>query len=330
MAAIEHRRDVRGGVRREPTFGALPVVARVFAALAVVAGAIELWGVPVAWWTGVTEWWTAAPPLLPDAGRAVAMVALPAAVAWGGVGGVRRNAWLWRGALLVAIVQLLRYPAGAASSWVFDQLTSGEAGGAEGLFTVTSLALSLPLAIGSIYGTWALSEGLKDAAGGAGGAVVVAAIVAGVFAILVIVPPLMAGLVLDVQGALNVLSLILTCLFVFVEALLAARAIAGALAGARPRRPWVAGALAALVVFGLPLLSFATLLGNQLALPGSDPISIPYLGAASLFGWPMFALALAAGMGRMRRSRSARAARAFVVRGAPRFTRTAEPAARGA
>src|SRR4051794_19743987 len=104
MAAIEHRRDLRRGLRPSPSLRQLPVVGKAFIALPVVAAAIEMSGVATAWWAGAEEWWSVAPPLLPAAARSVALVVLPAAVAWGGVGGARRNAWLWRGAVLLAIV----------------------------------------------------------------------------------------------------------------------------------------------------------------------------------------------------------------------------------
>ena len=325
VARIEHRRPAGTHGPPSPSLGTLPVVAIAFLVLGALTAVIELWSVAVAWWQGVTEWWSAAPSLVSQAARSAAMVALPAAVAWGSPGRHRANAWLWRGSVLVAVVQLLRYPAALAGSWAFEALAGVGDDGFEVQFLLTSLALSLPLAVGSILGTWSLSEGLKDASGGSGGGVgAVAAVVTLAFGILVVVPPLMAGMVPDLNGAINLLSLGLTCLFVFVETLLAGRAVAGALGGARPRRPWAAGAIGAVVVFVLPLVTYATLLVNQLGTPGEPPLVVPFLGAASLLGWPLFGVALAAGMGRVSASTTRGRSAGFVLRGTPRVERVGE------
>lgn len=114
MARIEHRRNVGGGGRPAPSLARLPLIAKSFLGFAVLTAVLELWSVPVAWWQGATEWPALVPRLAPEAARAAAMVALPAAVAWGNPVRHRTNVWLWRGAVLVALVQLLRYPASLA------------------------------------------------------------------------------------------------------------------------------------------------------------------------------------------------------------------------
>jgi hypothetical protein len=328
VARIEHRRAAGGG-RRRPSIGRLPLAATAFLALAVVTALIELWAVPTAWWMGVTEWWSAAPSLLPHAARSVALVAMPAAVAWGSLGRGARNRWLWRGAVVLATVQLLRYPVDLARDWSFDQLLSGDATD-ESLFTLVNLGLSLPLAVGSIGGIWALSEGVKDASGRSTGAVAFAAFAAVGFAVpLLVVPALASGMVLDLQAAVNVVSLGLSCAHAFVGALLAARAALGASRGARPARAWAAGAVGASVEFAIPVVAYATLLANQLLTAGGEPIVVPLFGIATLLGWPLFAVAVAAGMASRPNPGAARGDR-FVTWSTPRFEAADRSLDRGA
>jgi hypothetical protein len=51
---------------------------------------------------------------------------------------------------------------------------------------------------------------------------------------------------------------------------------------------------------------------------------VPFLGAASLLGWPLFAVALAAGMGRVSASTTRGRSAGFVLRGTPRVERVGE------
>ena len=282
--------------RRRRSAG-LPPVALVLAAMAVVVVIVELSPVYTAWSLAATEWWSDVPQLLPVAARSAALLLLPAAVAWATPDRARRNAWLWRGALVVAFVQLLRYPAREASSLVFELFAADETV-SEVMYVFASLASSVPLALGTIIGIWALGEGLKDAGGRSSSATLVALVVAIALGLLLLIPSLMAGYQLDLQGVANLVSFALNVLFLFVSGLLAGRAVAGALNGTRPIGAWRAGAVAAVVAWALPSLSYVSLLLSTFVLNG-EPFAIPFLGVATYFGWPLFAVALAMGMGRL-------------------------------
>ena len=277
-----------------------------------------MWPIVTAWWIGATEWWIDIPQALPIAARSAAMLLLPAAVAWATPDRARRNTWLWQGALIVAVVQLLRYPANFASRWLFTAVVDGGGDPSDPLVASVGLGLALVLAAGSVLGVWALGEGLKDAGGRSGVATVVALVVALSFGLLLGIPSLMAGVRLDFELATSLLSLVVNVLFLFVEGLLAGRAIAGALNGARPAGAWRAGSIGAVVLWVLPILSLVTLLVNSF-LVVDDPVAIPYLGVATYFGWPLFAVALATGMGRLPARLPEALGSGFQVRGTARF-----------
>ena len=50
-----------------------------------------------------------------------------------------------------------------------------------------------------------------------------------------------------------------------------------------------------------------------------EPVAIPYLGVATYFGWPLFAVALAMGMGRLPVRSPQALGSGFNVRGRARF-----------
>jgi hypothetical protein len=303
----------------QPSIRGLPPVALVSLALGVVVAVIELWPVVNAWWLGVTEWWSGIPDHLPIAARSAAMLLLPAAVAWGTPDRARRNRWLWTGALIVAVTHLLRYPANAGSRWLYTTLIEGGTDPSDPLVTVIGLGIALMLAIGSVLGIWALGEGLKDGGGRSEVAAVVALVVAIAFGLLLGIPSLMAGLRVDLELVASLVSLVVNLLFLFVEGLLAGRAVAGALNGVRPAGAWRAGAIGAVVLWVLPILSLATLLVSSFVLV-DGPISIPYLSVATYFGWPLFAIALALGMGRLPTRSPGVGRSSFLARGTARFT----------
>jgi hypothetical protein len=319
LARIEHRRALRGAASRGPSIRGMPPVALLSLALGVVVGVIELWPVVTAWSIGATEWWSAVPDRLPLAARSGAMVMLPAAVAWGTPDRERRNRWLWTGALIVAATQLLRYPVTVASNWVYTTLIEGGTDVSDPLLALTSLGIALVLAVGTVLGIWALGEGLKDGGGRSEAAVLVALVVTVVFGLLLGIPSLMAGLRVDIELVASFVSLVANLLLLFVEGLLAGRAVAGALNGASPARAWRAGAVGALVLWVLPILSLTTLLVSSFLLVDT-PLAIPYLGVVTYFGWPLFAVAVALGMGRLAVRSPNAAATSFLVQGRARFT----------
>jgi protein-S-isoprenylcysteine O-methyltransferase Ste14 len=113
-------------------------------------------------------------------------------------------------------------------------------------------------------------------------------------------------------------SVAVNMLAVFVGTLLAARAVSGALDGALPRRAWRLGAVAAVVLAVLPILSYGLSL-VALSLLGDDRgVLGPVFGVGTYFGWPLFAVALAMGMGRVPHVVTRRPD-AHLVRGAIRF-----------
>jgi hypothetical protein len=158
----------------------------------------------------------------------------------------------------------------------------------------------------------------------------VALVVTLVFGILLVIPTVMSGLALDLDGVLLVVSLGFNSAFVFAEGLLVGRAVAGAIGGSRPRHAWVAGAFGAAVIWIGPLVSWVLLLGNSLLTPGTEPFAIPFYSLTPLFAWPLVALAIAAGMGRMWAAATTRAGRTFVVQGTPRVDGLEAAVAQGA
>jgi hypothetical protein len=303
----------------EPSVRGLPPVALLSLALGIVVAIVELWPIVNAWSIGATEWWSELPQRLPVAARSAAMVMLPAAVAWGTPDRERRNRWLWTGALIVAAVQLLRYPVNLGTRWLYTTLVEGGADPSDPLVTVVSLGIALVLAVASVLGIWALGEGLKDGGGRSEVAVVVALVVAVAFGLLLGIPSIMAGLRVDLEVLASLVSLVVNLLFLFVEGVLAGRAVAGALNGARPVGAWRAGAIAAVVLWVLPILSLVTLLVSSFVLV-DEPLSIPYLGVATYFGWPLFAVSVALGMGRLPVRSPSAVGSSFIVQGAARFT----------
>ena len=302
----------------EPSIRGLPALARLSLALGVVVAAIELWPIASAWFIGATEWWSGVPDRLPLAARSGAMVMLPAAVAWGTPDRERRNQWLWTGALIVAAIQLLRYPVNVASRWLFTTLVEGGTDVSDPLLTPVSLGIALVLAAGSVLGIWALGEGLKDGGGRSEVAVVVALLVTLMFGLLLGIPSLMAGLRVDMELVASLVSLIANLLLLFVAGLLAGRAVAGALDGASPAGAWRAGAVGAVVLWVLPILSLVTLLVSSFLLV-ENVLAIPYLGVVTYFGWPLFALAVALGMGRLPVRTPDGVSGSFLLRGTARF-----------
>jgi hypothetical protein len=303
----------------EPSIRGLPPLALLSLGLGVVVAAIELWPIVSAWFIGATEWWSGVPERLPLAARSAAMVMLPAAVAWGTPDRDRRNRWLWTGAMIVAATQLLRYPVSVAWTWLFTTLFEGGTDLSDPLITLLSLGIALLLAAGSVLGTWALAEGLKDGGGRSDVAVVVALVVAIVFGLLLGIPSLMAGLRVDTELLASVVSLIVNLLLLFVAGLLAGRAVAGAINGATPAGAWRAGAVGAVLLWVLPILSLVTLLVGSFLLVDT-PLALPYLGATSSFGWPLFAVAVALGMGRLPVRSANAVGTSYLVRGTVRFT----------
>jgi hypothetical protein len=317
VARIEQRRTLSAA--SPAAAHTLPVVAWVFLVLAAIVALAELQPVAEAWWGGATEWWSEVPQLLPRAVRSGAMIALPAAIAWAAPTRYRANAWLWKGALIVAAVAIARVPVGFVQEALF-QLQIDEGGLRSLLAQVASLGVSVAVALASILGIWALAEGLGDAGGRTRrGGSVAAAVLAVAFGLLLLVPAVLSGgLDLGLSLVAGLVSVAVNMLAVFVGTLLAARAASGAIDAVSPARAWRLGAVSAVVLAVLPILSYGlslvalSLLGDDIAVLG------PLFGVGTFFGWPLFAVALAMGMGRVPRAVTPRPT-AHLVRGGTRF-----------
>lgn len=322
MARIEHRQARRGAVRVEG-WRRLPAVGWVFVVLAVVVAGIELWPAADAWWLGVTEWWREVPNLLPEAARTGAMLLLPAAVAWGSPRRYRANGWLWKGAVIISVVQLLRYPVDFVRDAVLQGLADGGADISEPLVLLVNLGVGLSLAIVSVLGVWALSEGVKDGGGRSRLAVAVAALVALTMGILYVIPSVMAGIVMSSELLTGLLSIAVNVLYLFVQGLLAGRVVAGLARGVAPRQAWAVGALGGVVLFVVPVLSLGVALFNYfLVAPGEGIIAIPFFNVLPFFGWPAVAIALSMGMARFTAPAPSLVGTGFVMRGKARISLT--------
>jgi hypothetical protein len=298
MARIVHRHRLPSlapapGIRRLPARG------RLFLALAAVAAAVELWPAVNATWLGVTDVLGEFASVLPTAFRNAAVVGLPAAVVWAQPRARRVNPWLWKGAVIVAVVQLARYPADRFTRALIEAANVGEPGAAVPAFALASV-VGLLLAFLTTLGIWALSEGLMDA-----GARLAKAVIAGlglaVVGIVVVAfgPSVMAAIQEggDPLLAVNLASVLVNALYLFSLALLAGRSVAGAIGRLDPRLAWRLGAVAAVSLAVVPVVSLGlTILGSasQTALP---EVLFTALRLSVFLGWPLLAVAFASGMG---------------------------------
>lgn len=330
MAAIVHRQVLRGAApvaRSEARSRTATVAIVVFSLAALAVAAIELAPAIQAFIEGVTDYLGTLSPVLPTAFRAASLVLLPALVAWASPARPTANGWLWRGALIVSLVTLARYGAEPIQQAIVD--------GAAGQLTVDSReyliasGIGLLLAFGSLLGVWALSEGLKDAGARLAAPIVGLAVVMGLIATVLIFGPSMASVGDAVaQGQTTIplfaASVVVNTLFFVTQALLVARALAGARLRLRPRAPWIAGAVAALVLFLFPFISLLRQMLVQYVTNGEDPLPIPtvVLLVTVFFGWPLFAAAIGNGMGRLNPTAPAPmlTSTGFTVRGPARYT----------
>ena len=175
------------------------------------------------------------------------------------------------------------------------------------------------LAVGSVLGIWALGEGLKDSGGRSEVAVVVALVVTIAFGLLLGIPSVMAGLRVDLEVVASLVSLVVNLLFLFVEGCSRVARSRARSTARGPRGAWRAGAIAAVVLWVLPILSLVTLLVSSFVLV-DEPLSIPYLGVATYFGWPLFAVRAGARDGAAAGAVAQRGRVQLPVQGTARFT----------
>jgi hypothetical protein len=300
MARIVHRHRLPS-LAPAPGLRRLPVAGRVFLALAAVVAAVEVWPAVNAVWLGVTDILSEFAQVLPAVFRNAAVVALPAAVLWARPRAPRVNPWLWKGAVIVAVVQLARYPVGLVQDALIETAQVSDAGAASPEYAVASV-LGLLLAFVATLGIWALSEGLKDA-GARLHAVVVAGLAVTVVAVVIITfgPSVVAAIE---QGGdpllpVNLVSVLANGLYLFALALLAGRSTAGALRRLEPRIAWVLGAIASVSLAAVPVVSLGLTLANSIAQTPAPEGVLTALRLSIFIGWPLLAAAIGMGMGAM-------------------------------
>ncbi len=227
----------------------------------------------------------------------VAIVALPAGLLLGFPGARRRNPWLFRGVVLLALVSLVQPALRALQGWVLDQVDPA-AGGFSPLYAATAM-VSMAVGIVALAAVWAVSDGLFDA--GARPRRLVLALVAAAAVVLELwfVVPLIVdnGLAIFRNGILDIASLAISVAFSAAWYVVSARLVVGFTVGLVPRRAWAAGALAgALFIIGRLAM---TLQLWAVQLSGGTPVNLgPALQVASSAVWVLLLVALCLGLGR--------------------------------
>jgi len=226
----------------------------------------------------------------------VAILALPAGLLLGFPGARRRNPWLFRGVVLLALVSLVQPALRALQSWVLDQVDLS-AGGFSPLYAATAM-VSLAIAIVSLAAAWAISDGLFDA--GARPRRLVLVLVAGAAVVLelVFVVPLVVGngLAIFRNGILDIASFAISVAFYAAWYVVAARLVVGFTVGLVPRRTWAVGAFAgALYIIGSLATTLQVWAGQFWGALLNFGIA---LQVASSAVWVLLLVALALGLGR--------------------------------
>ena len=249
MARLAHRRILTQAEARarRPRKSAqrLGLTGWFFVVIAVAWAAVELW--PIAQLGAFGSLYDGALLVVRTVGD-VAVVALPAALLLGSPNARRRNPWLFRGVVLLALVQLGHPATRAISAWVFEQVDL-ETGGFSPLFAAQTM-LSLALSIVSLAAVWSVSDGLFDAGARPHRAVLV--VIAGaviVLEVVFIVPVVVAnGLEVFSNGALDIVSLVIGTASAVAWYMVVTRLVVGFTVGLVPRRAWALGALAGVLL----------------------------------------------------------------------------------
>ncbi len=297
MARWVHRRVLTAeeAQARRPLTAAqrLGFVGWAFALLAVAWAAVELW--PITQFSAFDSMYDDAMLVVRALGD-VAIVALPAGLLLGFPGARHRNPWLFRGVLLLALLQLALPAIRALQGWVFEQVDpSLEA------FGPVLAAMSL-VSLGAMFvrlaATWALSDGLFDAGARPRRPVLVLIAGAVVALDLVVVGPVVLanGSGVFANGFLDVVSLVLSLAVTVAWWVVVARLGVGFVVGLPPRRAWALGALAGALFITQDLVLIAWSLAGQLwqVSLGLDPVAA-IVGSAV---WVLLFVALAMGLGR--------------------------------
>jgi hypothetical protein len=229
---------------------------------------------------------------------ASAAIALPAALELGLKDARGRVPWLYRGAVLLALAQVLLFALGEVSDRVVTDVDRADPSSPVLLaFSVGSLAA----AILQVAGAWSVADGLADLGARPRRAFVLGLPVIAAAATLggylgIVIPYLEAAI-----GAGNVQVTIVPLLRLAVGILLSAvivalgvRLVDGGSRGLRPRRAWLTGWIAGAGLIGSV---FATALLIEPLQSVFLPLAILSL-LLEMLGWVLLVSALAAGLGR--------------------------------
>ena len=226
----------------------------------------------------------------------VAILALPAGLLLGFPGARRRNPWLFRGVVLIALVSLVQPALRALQTWVLDQVDLS-AGGFSPLYAATAM-VSLAIGIVSLAAVWAVSDGLFDAGARPRRLVLALVAAAAVVLELVFVVPLVVdnGLAIFRNGILDIASFAISVAFYAAWYVVAARLVVGFTLGLVPRRAWAVGAFAgALYIIGSLATTLQVWAGQFWGALLNFGIA---LQVASSAVWVLLLVALALGLGR--------------------------------
>ena len=296
MARLKHRRVLRKAEARARR--PLRIAQRLgptgwfFSVVAVVWAVVELW--PLTQVGAFGSLYDGALLVVRTLGD-VAVVALPAALLLGSPNARRRNPWLFRGVVLLALVQLAQPAMRAAWSWVFDQVDLG-AVGFDPLWAAQTM-LAMAMSVVSLAAVWSVSDGLFDA--GARPHRIVLVLIAGAavaLELMFIVPVVVAnGLEIFTNGILDIVSIAIGTAGAAIWYIVVTRLMVGFAVGLVPRRAWALGALAGVLLIGETLAATVLTWSGQAS--GVQPDLGPLLAAAASAVWVLLFLALALGLG---------------------------------
>jgi hypothetical protein len=297
MTHVAHRRFLAAAESkaRRPLTAAqrLGPVGWTFAALAVTWAVIELW--PLTQFSAFDSPDQDALLVVRTLGDA-ALLALPAGLLLGFPGARRRNRWLFRGLVLLALVQLAQPAMRALQGWVLEQVDLS-AEGFDPLYAAMSM-VSMAIGVVSLAAVWALSDGLFDSGARPRRALLVviagAAVALGLAVLVQVVADNGLGVFRD--GALDIARFAISTAIYAGWFVVGTRLVAGFAARLAPRRAWVLGGLAG----GLFLIdSVVTTLQLWAGPLGTTLLSLgPVLIVASSAVWVLLFFALASGLGR--------------------------------
>lgn len=300
MARVEHRRIVTAAEARSrrPTGAArrLGPVGWAFAGIAVAWLGVELRPL-LDWGAFETPSWSGTAMLVVRAVGNAAILALPAGLLLGYPAARRRNRWLFRGMVLLALVQLADPALNAAAGWVRDQSADPFGDGLGPLEAALSM-LSLATGVMSLTGALAISDGLFDAGARPRRLVIAVIATAGVGLQLAFIVPLIMvnGLEVFRAGVIDVLRLAVSLALFGAWYVIGLRLAVGFPAGLRPRRAWAVGGVAGALFVGERL---ATVLLSWAVGAGQVPeIAGPVTAVIASAVWVLLLVALALGLGR--------------------------------